>query len=132
MLHGTVSAAGRAAYAAAIGAFTDRAVVARDAERAAARTGCPRVNRSIAQIGVAGVRKALRCLAQAPRASRRSSPRGWRRTVVTMRGEVNAARIWDRLRATPDGSRALHATAADRATVIMRPGPKSQITLRAR
>lgn len=132
LLHGTVSAAGRGAYASALGAFADRAVAARNAERAATRTGCSRVSRSLAQIGVAGVRRALRCLAAAPRLPRRSAARGWRRTLVTMRGEINAARIWDRLRVTGDGRRALHATATQKATVIVRPGPRSQITLRAR
>ena len=132
LLHGTVSAFGRTAYAAALGAFADRAVAARNAERAATRTGCSRVSRSIAQIGLAGVRAALRCLASSPRGSRRSAPRGWRRTIVTMRGEINAARIWDRLRATRGGRRALDATAMRRATVTVRPGPRSQITLRAR
>jgi hypothetical protein len=132
LLHGTLSARGRADYISALAGFADRAVVARRAERVAARTGCPRVSRSIAQIGLAGVRRALRCLAHAPRGSRRSSARGWRRTLVTMRGEVNAARIWDRLRATGDGRRALRATATRRATVTVRPGPQSRVTLRAR
>lgn len=132
MLHGTVSARGRAAYASALGAFADRAVSASRAERVAIRTGCPRVGRSVAQIGVAGVRRALRCLARAPRGARRAAPPGWRRTRLAMRGEINAARIWDRLRATPGGRRALQATAAQRATVVVRSGPKSQITLRAR
>ena len=132
LLHGTVSALGRTAYAAAIGAFADRAVIARRAERLAARSGCRHATRSIAQIGVAGVHRALRCLANAPRRSRRSSAGGWRRTLVTMRGEINAARIWDRLRATGDGRRALHATATQNATISVRQGPRSRITLRAR
>lgn len=132
LLHGTVSAAGRSAYASALGAFGDRAVSARRAERVAERTGCPRVSHSIARIGLIGVRIALRCLASAPRGSRRSSPGGWRRTRVTLRGEINAARIWDRLRATGDGRRALSATAMHGATLSVRPGPRSQIALRSR
>jgi len=132
LLHGTVSSSGRAAYESALGAFTDRAVSARAAERAAARTGCPHVSRSVREIGLARVSKALRCLAR-KRPPARSSKlgRGWRQTRLTMQGEVSAARIWGRLRETTDGTRALLATAAQRATVVVRAGD-TRITLRAR
>ncbi len=131
LLHGTVSARGRAAYAAAVGAFADRAVAARRAERLAARSGCAHAGRSIAQVGLAGVGKALRCLARTRRGPR-DTHGGWRTTRLRMRGEINAARIWDRLRSTRSGRRALQATAARRATLSVRPGVRTQVTLSAR
>ena len=128
-MHGTVSDAGRGKYMAAIGAFADRAVAARDAERRAARTGCSRVNRSVAEIGLSRLKSGLRCLARKAAGSGRT--RGWRRTSVTLRGEVSASRIWSSLRATKSGRRALAATAAKRAKLSVRAGDRTRVVLRA-
>lgn len=128
-MHGTVSDAGRGKYAAAIGAFADRAVAASEAERSAARTGCAGVGRSLAEVGLATLKSALRCLARRDAAG--SSARGWQRTSVTLRGEVNASRIWSSLRATKSGRRALAAAAAKRARVSVRTGDRSRVVLRA-
>ncbi|MEA2194826.1 MAG: hypothetical protein QOG42_1260 [Solirubrobacteraceae bacterium] len=130
-VHGTISEAGRAKYAAAIGAFADRAVAARDAERTGARTGCSGVGRSLAEAGLTGLRASLRCLARKDGAVRQAGARSWQRTSVTMRGEVNAARVWSTLRATSSGLRALAATAQRRAKVTVRTGDRSRIVLRA-
>jgi acetyl esterase/lipase len=128
-MHGTVSDAGRGQYMAAIGAFADRAVAAREAERSAAATGCAGVGRSLAEVGLSTVKSALRCLARKDAGA--GSARGWQRTSVTLRGEVNASRIWSSLRATKSGRRALAATAAKRAKVSVRAGDRTQVVLRA-
>jgi acetyl esterase/lipase len=128
-MHGTVSDAGRGAYAAAIGAFADRAVAARDAERNAARTGCSGVGRSLAEVGLSTIKSALRCLARKDAGDGRA--RGWQRTSVTLRGEVNASRIWSSLRATKSGRRALAAAAVKRAKLSVRTGDRTQVVLRA-
>lgn len=129
-IHGTASAIGRARYASALGSFADRTVAARDAERLARRTGCPRVTRSLAQAGPAGLRNALRCLARRT-SGRRPVIGAWQQTSVTVRGEVNAARIWASLRGFSSGRSALAATAARRARVIVKPGERSRVTFRA-
>ncbi|MDX6682385.1 MAG: hypothetical protein QOG94_2424 [Solirubrobacteraceae bacterium] len=110
-VHGTLSAAGRATYASAIASLTERAVVARADERRAARTGCPRVRRFIAEVGVPGLQNALRCLARRDAESLAAGARGWRRTTMNKRGRVNAARIWASLRHSESGRRALFAVA---------------------
>ena len=130
-MHGTVSAAGRASFAAAIGSFADRAVAARAAERSAARSRCPRVNRSLGEIGLPGLRAALRCLARKDAESRRARTGGWRRTSVKMRGGVNAARVWSHLRTSRSGRRALAAVARSRANVAVQTGDRSHVVLRA-
>ena len=130
-VHGTVSDAGRAVYAASIGAFADRALIAHEAERIGARTGCSGVGRSLAEIGLPALRASLRCLARKDAAARRAGTRSWQRTSVTMRGEVNAARIWSSLRATRSGRRALAAAAQRRAQVTVRSGDRSRVILRA-
>ncbi len=129
-MHGTVSDAGRGKYMAAIGAFADRAVDARAAERAAAATGCSGVGRSLAEVGLNTVKSALRCLARKG-AGAGGRAGGWQRTSVTLRGEVNASRIWSSLRATKSGRRALAATAARRAKLSVRAGDRTQVVLRA-
>ena len=129
-MHGTVSDAGRGQYMAAIGAFADRAVAAREAERSAARTGCSGVSRSIAEVGLAGLRSALRCLARRD-GEARAGARGWQRTSVTLRGEVNASRVWSSLRMTKSGRRALAAAAGRRAKVSVLTGDRSRVVLRA-
>ena len=128
-MHGAVSDAGRGKYMAAIGAFADRAVEAREAELRAAATGCSGINRSLAEAGLSTLKSALRCLARKDAGA--GSARGWQRTSVTLRGEVNAARIWSSLRATKSGRRALAATAAKRAKLSVRAGDRTQIVLRA-
>ncbi len=130
-VHGTVSDNGRAQYDAALGGFADRAIAAHEAERISARTGCSGVGRSVSEIGLTGLRASLRCLARMDAATRRSGSRGWQRTSVSLRGEVNAARIWSSLRATTSGRRALAAAAKRRATVMIRTGDRSRIVLRA-
>ena len=130
-VHGTVSDAGRGAYASAIGSFADRAVAAHDAERIGARTGCSGVGRSVTEFGLAGLRAALRCLARKDATARRAGSRAWQRTSVTLRGEINAARIWTSLRATASGRRALAAAAKRRAKVTVSPGDRSRVVLRA-
>jgi hypothetical protein len=128
-MHGTVSDAGRGSYAAAVGAFADRAVAAREAERNAAHTGCSGVGRSLAEVGLSTVKSALRCLARKDAGD--GSARGWQRTSVTLRGEVNASRIWSSLRATKSGRRALAAAAAKRAKLSVRMGDRTRVVLRA-
>jgi len=130
-VHGTVSEAGRAQYAAGIGAFADRAVAAHRAEHLGERTGCSGVGRSVAEVGVEGLGNALRCLARKDATARRAGSRSWQRTSVTMRGEVNAARIWSSLRTTKSGRRALAAAAKRRADVIVRTADRSRVILRA-
>lgn len=130
-LHGTVSATGRAQYMAGLGAFTDRAVAARDAERVAAETGCRQVKRSVTEAGIEGLKSALRCLARKDAEAQRTGSGRWRQTSVNLRGEVNAARVWANLRATVSGRRALAAAARRRARVIVRTGDRSRVILRA-
>lgn len=130
-MHGTISAAGREHYAAAIGSFADRAAAARDSERSAARTGCAQVSRSVAEVGLPGLRSALRCLAREDTASLRAGTGSWQRSSVKMRGEVNAARIWSSLRAIKSGRRALVAAARRRAKVVVRASDRSRVILRA-
>ena len=128
-MHGTVSDNGRNQYMSGIGAFADRAVTARNAEREAARSGCTQVARSVTETGATGLQRALRCLAS-KESSLPSSDR-WRETSVNLRGNVNAARVWAYLRAKASGRRALAAAARRRAKIIVRTGDRSRVTLRA-
>ena len=130
-VHGTVSDAGRGTYLAAIGAFADRAVAVGRAERRAARRGCADVGRTLSEVGLTALKRALRCLARKDAGAARRRARGWRRTRVTLRGEVNASRIWSSLRVTKSGRRALAATAAKRARLTVRAGDRSRVILRA-
>ena len=129
-VHGTASDAGRGQYASSIGAFADRAVEAAEAERSGARTGCAGVGRSIAEIGVEKMQLALRCLARKDSSAKEAGSRSWKRTSVTLRGEINAARIWSLLRETRSGRRALAAAAKRRAKVTVRTGDRSRVILR--
>ena len=129
-VHGTVSAAGRATYDATIGAFADRMVAANQAEREAAALGCPRVSRNFTEIGAAGMQSALGCLARRDAESRQPLDSSWRRTSVRVRGEIDAARIWARLRSATGSRRALAAVAAGRATLTVALSDRSRITLR--
>lgn len=130
-MHGTVSEAGRRQYMDSIGSFADRAVAARDAERLAAGKGCSQVTRSVAVTGANGLQNALRCLASKEASRLPRSPGGWRRTSVKLRGNVNAARVWNHLRRTTSGRRALAAAARRRAKVSVKTGDRSRVTLRA-
>lgn len=130
-VHGTVSAIGRAHYDSAVGAFADREVAARYAERNATRTGCSLVNRSLREVGLPGLQVGLRCLARKDAESLRAGKGRWQQTSVKMRGEVSAARIWGYLRATKSGRRALAAAAKRRAKVMVQTGDRSRVTLRA-
>jgi acetyl esterase/lipase len=130
-MHGTVSDLSRAQFAEGIGAFADRAVIARGDDRGAARSGCSQVTRSVAEIGAKGLQSALRCLV---RTAARKAPSGsarWRETSIRVRGEVNAARVWAALNATKDGRRALAAVNRRRAKVTVRSGDRSRVTVRA-
>jgi acetyl esterase/lipase len=129
-VHGTVSTSGRATYADAIGALTDRAIVARKAERDGGLTGCAQVSRSAGEIGLSGLRSALRCLARKDHVSPSSTVGGWRRTTMRMHGQVNAARMWAALRATSSGRRALWAVGRRRASISSRSGVASLVTVR--
>ena len=97
----------------------------------AARTGCSGVNRSVAEVGVQGLRGTLRCLARKDADARGGRIGGWQRTSVKLRGEVTAARIWANLRATRSGRRALVAAAKRPIEVTVRPGDRSKVVLRA-
>jgi hypothetical protein len=130
-IHGTVSEAGRGQYLSAVGSFADRAVAAGAAERGAAATRCPSVSRSTDEVGLAKVKSALRCLARSDAAARSARTTTWKRTKVMMRGEVNAARVWSRLRRTTSGLSALGATAKLRTKLTVLAGDRSQIVLRA-
>jgi acetyl esterase/lipase len=129
-MHGTISAAGRAQYAAAIGAIADRAVAARDAERNAGRLGCAQVSRSLAEIGLPALKGALRCLARND-AQAAAGTAGWQQTNIKLRGEVNAARIWASLRGSRSGRRALAAAARRRAKLLVQTGDRTRVTLRS-
>jgi acetyl esterase/lipase len=131
-VHGTVSEAGRGVYAATVGAFADRIVAANKAERLAARTGCARVNKTLASIKLAVVKATLGCLARKGAAAGQAFDRAWRSTSIRLHGEINAARIWALLRSTKAGRKALAAAARSRATLSVRTSEKSRVTLRAR
>ncbi|MBW3653599.1 MAG: hypothetical protein KY433_08405 [Actinobacteria bacterium] len=130
-LHGTVSDVGRGQYMSGVGSFADRAVGARAAERAAARLGCRHSARSVAETGVKGLQRALRCLARKDARALPSKTGSWRRSGVNLRGEVNAARVWSQLRSKSSGKRALVAAARGRARMIVRAGDRSRVILRA-
>ncbi len=130
-VHGTVSEAGRAQYASAIGAFADRTVAAHHAEHTADRTGCLGVARSVDEVGLPGLVSSLRCLARKDSSTRGASTRSWQRTDVKLRGEINAARVWSSLRSTASGRRALAAAAKRRAKITVRAGDRSRVVLRA-
>jgi acetyl esterase/lipase len=130
-MHGTISQAGRAQYANAIGSFADRAVAGRAAERAAALTGCAQVSRPVTEIGLPGLQRGLRCLASKDAEALRSGNDSWQQTNIKMRGEVNAARLWASLRGSKSGRRALAAAARRRAKVLVQMGDRTRITLRA-
>ncbi len=129
-MHGTVSEIGRAHYMSGLGAFLDRAIATRDAERAAAGTGCKGVTKSVTQAGLEALKSALRCLAGRDADARKAGSRSWQQTSVKLRGEVNAARVWANLRATVSGRRALAAAARRRASVIVRTGDRSRVILK--
>lgn len=129
--HGTVSAVGRAHYAAALGGFADQAILRKDAERRAVAVGCPASGDHVADVGLTRVQRALRCLARKDAALQSASARSWRRTSINVRGEVNAARIWARMRETVGGRRSLAALAARRAKLSVKLGPRSRVSLRA-
>jgi acetyl esterase/lipase len=130
-MHGTVSDVGRGEYMTGVGAFADRAVVARLADRGAARSGCSQVGRTVAQIGSKGLQSALRCLVRTAARRAPSASARWRETSIKLRGEVNAARVWASLRTTRNGQRALAAVAKRRAKVTVRTGAQTRVTLRA-
>jgi acetyl esterase/lipase len=130
-MHGTISQAGRAQYAAAIGSFADRAVSARTAERVAAGTGCAQVSRSLGEVGLTALKGALRCLARKDAQATAAGTGGWQQTNIKVRGEVNAARIWASLRGSRSGRRALAAAARKRAKLLVQTGDRTRITLRS-
>jgi hypothetical protein len=89
------------------------------------------VGRSVTEIGLIALRSSLRCLATKDLMARRAGSQAWQSTKVTMRGEVNSARIWASLRATRSGRRALAAAAKRRAKVTVSMGDRSRVVLRA-
>ena len=131
LLHGTVSALGRAAYAAALGAFADRAVAARKAERAATRTGCCRVAaRSRDRPGRCASGAAL------PRElAARVAPLRSARLAATRRHDQRRDQRRAHLGSPARDPQRPWGAGCDREaarTVSVRPGPRSQVTLRAR
>jgi acetyl esterase/lipase len=130
-VHGTASAAARGQYISVIGAFADRLTAANQAERDAESLGCPRVTRSLREVGAAKVQAALVCLARRDASSRQAYDTRWRRTSTRLRGEINAARIWARLRASTSGKRALAAGANRRTKLAVVVSDRSKVTLRA-
>ncbi len=106
-------------------------MAASQAAREAAALECARVNRTLKEVSAAAVESALGCLARRDTASRQPFDSRWRRTSIRLRGEVDAARIWARLRATAGGRRALAAAAKDRADLVVAVSDRSRITLRA-
>ncbi|MEA2690567.1 MAG: hypothetical protein QOD51_3174, partial [Candidatus Eremiobacteraeota bacterium] len=130
-MHGTVSPGGRTVYANAIGSFADRAVAGRAAEREAQRTGCAQVSRSLTEIGLAGLKSGLRCLARKDVEALHAGTASWQQTNIKMRGEVNAARLWASLRGSTSGRRALAAAAKSRAKVLVQLSDRTRITLSA-
>jgi dienelactone hydrolase len=128
--HGTISQAGRAVYAAAIGSFADRALVVHEAERLAAGLGCAHADDFVTRVGVPALRRALRCLALEDLPSLREATGDWRRTTIRLRGNLDAALIWAQLRTTVSGRRALIALAARRATVALRIDERSRVIVR--
>ena len=129
-VHGTVSEAGRARYASAIGSFADRAVAAHVAEHIAAHAGCAKVRRSVAEVGPRGLLSALRCLARSDARLRLAAPGPWERSILNMHGEVNAGRVWASLRRTTSGRRALVASTGHRASITVRTGDPSGVVVR--
>ncbi len=127
-VHGTISPEGRVEYAAAIGAFADRAVAARDAERRAARLGCTGASRLLAPADAGFVERALRCLSAHDRALP-AAPAAGAPLTREMRGEVSAARIWGLLRRTTGGRRGLAAVGAGRGRVTVKLGSPSVVTV---
>ena len=131
-VHGTISEAGRRTYAATVGAFADRAVSNRAADRAGVRTGCSHVTRSVRNIGVPALLSALRCLARKDRAALAGSRGSWRHTRIRVRGEVTAARLWASLRTKVAGRKALRATVRRRAKLSVQTSDRSRVTLAPR
>lgn len=130
-VHGTVSAEGRQAYRSAISAFGERAITARRGEFAAAELRCEGAKRTVRETTVSKMRGALRCLARKyKKGSTRSG--GWKKTSYRVRGEVNAARIWDQLRRSRSGRRALAAAAAGRVKLTVRVASRSRVILSKR
>jgi acetyl esterase/lipase len=130
-VHGTVSADGRAAYASAISAFTERAITSRRGESDAAKSRCKSANRTVRQITTSKLREALRCLARNDQTGPARSGQ-WKNTSFRAQGELNAARIWARLRKTTSGRRALAAAAADRVKLTVRAANRSRVILSKR
>jgi hypothetical protein len=131
-LHGTLSDAGRAMYRDRLGAFVDRAGSDYEAEQEAARTGCKGVRRSLTLGGLDRMEAALRCLARGDALARQAGAKGAKTTSRRVRGEVNAARTWTRLRESVTGRRALAALAAGRATTSVRAGSPNRVTVQVR
>ena len=130
-VHGTIDAAGRAAYAAAIVASAERAMVTHRAERVAAGMHCAKVARSVAEVGARGLRSALACLARHDTRTPRRLSGSWRHTTLRLRGVINAARIWAGLRRSNAGRYALLAAARRDAEVVVSVAQASTITLRS-
>ena len=128
--HGTVSAGGRAHYASAVGAFADQAIVRKGAEQVAAGISCAGVTDHLTDVGVRRVQRELRCLARHDAALEGTAAGTWQRTTVNVRGEVGAARIWARMRATVAGRRSLAALAARHARLSVQLGARSRVSLR--
>ena len=129
-VHGTISAAGRAHYAAAVGSFADRAIAAKKAERSALKKGCPTADRTVAQGGLSRLQTGLRCLARKDTRAMRSAARSFKQTSFSIRGEVNAARIWTQLRRSKSGRRALGAAASRKVKVTIRPADRSRVIVK--
>ena len=128
-LHGTISDAGRTAYLGALGSFADRAVAAARADATAEASVCAR-RHPLATAPNEGLASALRCLARRVAAVRATLANEAVTTTRRLRGKVNAARLWASLLASRRGRCALAAIAAGRATISVRPGDPTGVTIR--
>jgi len=129
-LHGTLSDAGRVAYAGAVGSFVDRAVAADSAEPLATASGCRgRADPLRASTG-ARLIAAIGCLARAHGKVPARASRGAERTTRRLRGKINGSRVWVALRTSARGRRAVAALARRQATIDLRAGDPTRVTVR--
>ena len=131
-LHGTLSDAGRATYRATLGAFVDRAArgLRRRAGGRAHRLQGRGEVRDAGRSEPRPVRAALPC--PGDRLARKAGAKGAKTSSRRVRGEVNAARTWNLLRASTSGRRALAALAAGRAKTTVRAGSPNRVTVQVR
>jgi hypothetical protein len=131
-LHGTLSDAGRAAYAGAVASFADRAVAADRTEGLAIASGCHGPANPLRATTGARLIEAIGCLARAHGAVPAGADRGAQTTTRRLHGKVNAARLWVALRTSARGRHAVAALALRHATIELRPGDPTRVIVRIR